>query len=83
MAQDQPEVSQPQTELSAFRDVETITRRFVEYVDEQTAHSVHRGNEHSPFAPRTVELVESLRLMHERLDEARRTDEAPPATGGE
>ena len=71
MAQDQPETPPTHSELSHLRDIERITRRFVEYVDEQTAHSVHRGNEHSPFAPRTVELVESLRLMHERLDEAR------------
>ncbi len=60
-----------ETEISLLRYIERITRSFVDYVDEKTEQAVGRGNDVSPFAPRTVEMVESVRVLHARVDQQR------------
>lgn len=58
-------------EVADMRTVEDSLREFVKYFDEQVEAARRRGSGHHPFAPRTVQLVEEVRPLLARLDQAR------------
>jgi len=59
------------SELETLREVEEIMRGFVGDFEEQIHAAVTRGSLYPPFAPLTVNMVESLKLLFPRLDELR------------
>ncbi len=58
-------------EAAALLEIEGKVRAFVQYVDEQSRAAQARGMKHSPFAPRTLQMVEELRPLLRALDEKR------------
>jgi DNA-directed RNA polymerase subunit RPC12/RpoP len=58
-------------ELEELRAVEAEVRAFVKYFDHHVKAAEDRGSKLHPFAPRTVEMVESFRPALERLDRLR------------
>ena len=64
-------------EMEQLRGVEAEVRDFIEYVDRHVRAAEERGSTLHPFAPRTVETVERLRVNIRRLDELRGGPSAP------
>jgi hypothetical protein len=62
-----------QSELKELRGMEDELRSFVEYFDHHAGAYEQRGSQHHPFAPRTVEMVATLRPILKRLDESRQS----------